>query len=278
MSRQNTPLSSPRPPAGSTADYALHRCPPAQRDSLAALWDLHAQLRGILRLSSLDAAQAKLAWWAGQISELDGGTAQHPLLRTHGPAWQRSGVGAAILQGVVEGVAIDLRQNRWIDAQALLHYAHHSGGDVLRASALLLGLGSAEQQQAARALGAGMRLVLTLRHLGRDLAQGRLYLPMSGLQRHALTASELLRPDLQMSPALSALLREQAQLARERLLAGRAVWQDAPADRAAPLRSLAATHAALLDEIERSGFAVLDRSVALTPLRKLWISRTARWR
>ena len=33
----------------------------------------------------------------------------------------------------------------------------------------------------------------------------------------------------------------------------------------------------LLDEIERDGFQVLDRRIALTPLRKAWIAWTTSW-
>ena len=40
---------------------------------------------------------------------------------------------------------------------------------------------------------------------------------------------------------------------------------------------MAAIYRALLDEIERDHYRVLDRRIALTPLRKLWIAwKTAR--
>ena len=40
---------------------------------------------------------------------------------------------------------------------------------------------------------------------------------------------------------------------------------------------MASIYRTLLDEIERDGYRVLDRRIALTPLRKLWIAwNTAR--
>jgi phytoene synthase len=40
---------------------------------------------------------------------------------------------------------------------------------------------------------------------------------------------------------------------------------------------MASIYRALLDEIERDGYRVLDRRIALTPLRKFWIAwKTAR--
>ncbi len=35
---------------------------------------------------------------------------------------------------------------------------------------------------------------------------------------------------------------------------------------------MAAIYRALLDEIARDGYRVLDRRIALTPIRKLWIA------
>jgi phytoene synthase len=37
---------------------------------------------------------------------------------------------------------------------------------------------------------------------------------------------------------------------------------------------MASIYRTLLDEIERDGYRVLDRRIALTPLRKLWIAWT----
>ena len=42
--------------------------------------------------------------------------------------------------------------------------------------------------------------------------------------------------------------------------------------RAASGLIMAAIYRALLDEIERDGYRVLDHRIALTPLRKLWIA------
>lgn len=269
---------TPRPPAGSSAAYALNRCPAESRAALAGLWALHAQLRSIVALSSPDAAQAKLQWWQLQIARLSTGDAEHPLLREHGPAWLQRGVDPAWLHGAAEGVALDLRQNRWLDQAALLHYAQRSGGEIIRASAQLLGLDAPAQLQAALALGVGLRLVQTLRALGRDLARGRVYLPLDALQANGLRAADLLAANTETRAALPAVLQAQAALAREHLRIGREVASHAPTRRAAPLLSLAATSAALLDEIEAGGFDVLRQHIALTPLRKLWLSRTARWR
>ena len=42
-------------------------------------------------------------------------------------------------------------------------------------------------------------------------------------------------------------------------------------------KALAAIYRALLDEIERDGFRVLDRRLSLTPLRKAWLAWKTSW-
>jgi phytoene synthase len=59
----------------------------------------------------------------------------------------------------------------------------------------------------------------------------------------------------------------------------RAIGQLSPRDRRAQRASLAmaAIYRTLLDEIARDGYRVLERRVALTPIRKLWLAwRAAR--
>ena len=69
------------------------------------------------------------------------------------------------------------------------------------------------------------------------------------------------------------------QVARARRWYARAMDALPAEDRRAqrPGLIMAAIYRALLDEIERDGYRVLDHRIALTPLRKLWIAwKTAR--
>jgi phytoene synthase len=65
-----------------------------------------------------------------------------------------------------------------------------------------------------------------------------------------------------------------SQAERARAWYARAFANLAAEDRRAqrPGLVMAAIYRALLDEIARDGYAVLERRVALTPMRKLWIA------
>ena len=263
------------PPPGASAYYALQRCTPSQRAGLEAMLRFHAQVRSIVTtVSDLSVAQAKLAWWDAQLDALGNGAADHPTLRALGPSLQASGLPADALRGVIESVRIDLQQNRWMDRSALLHYATVCSGKTLRNSAVLLGLMPAAALSSAQELGVGLRLTSSIRHLGRDAAQGRIYLPLDALQRHGVTATQL--QQRRMDAGVVALLGEQTALTRQTLASALDGLAPFPRAQTAPLRALGAMALALLREIERSDYAVLHQRISLTPLRKLWISRTCK--
>jgi phytoene synthase len=142
-------------------------------------------------------------------------------------------------------------------------------------SAEIFGYANPATRRYARDLGIAFQLTNIIRDVGEDARRGRIYLPQDELARHGVTAAELLRRE--PGGGLAALMTE--QVARARRWYARALDALPAEDRRAqrPGLIMAAIYSALLDEIERDGCRVLDRRIALTPLRKLWIAwKTAR--
>jgi phytoene synthase len=79
-----------------------------------------------------------------------------------------------------------------------------------------------------------------------------------------------------MEAGVATLLAEQSTLARQSIEQALAGLTPFARTQTAPLRALGAMALALLREIERADYAVLHQRISLTPLRKLWISRTCR--
>jgi phytoene synthase len=117
---------------------------------------------------------------------------------------------------------------------------------------------------AARTTGAWCAQVRRVRDAGLLLRRDRTVLPTDALERAELSHEAL--ADLAHRHRLPALLAPVADtLSRD---------QPGPAAAALPraLRIQQRIHAALLDELRRSGLAVVDQRIGLTPLRKLWIA------
>jgi phytoene synthase len=137
-------------------------------------------------------------------------------------------------------------------------------------SAEIFGYVNPATRQYARDLGIAFQLTNIIRDVGEDARRGRIYLPQDELAAHGVTAGALLKRE--GGDALTGLMKD--QVARARRWYAQAMDALPADDRHAqrPGIIMAAIYRALLDEIERDGFRVLDRRIALTPLRKLWIA------
>ena len=114
-----------------------------------------------------------------------------------------------------------------------------------------------------------------MRDVGEDARRGRIYLPQEDLARFDVAPSLLINRT--GGDSFRRLMAFEAN--RARTWYAQALAKLDPRDRRAQRTGLimAAIYRALLDEIERDGFDVLDRRTSLTPLRKLWIAwKTAR--
>ena len=116
--------------------------------------------------------------------------------------------------------------------------------------------------------------------VGEDARRGRIYLPVSELQRFEVKASEILARQAPWgySERFDALMRFQAE--RAHALYDEAFGLLPEADRQAqkPGLMMANIYRTLLREIEAQGFQVLHQRTSLTPLRKLWIATRTHWR
>ena len=258
--------------SGSSFYYSFLFLPPERRRAITAVYAYCREVDDAVdEVSDLAVAEAKLAWWQGEIAALYGRQPTHPVTRALLPFIDGPyGVTRPRLEAILEGMAMDLRQNRYLDYAALRRYAHLVAGVVGEISASVFGYTDARTLEYADRLGLALQLINVIRDVGDDARRGRIYLPVDELQRFGVRAADLLGGSY--VDGFVPLMRFQAERAR-------AVYREAlellPAvDRRAqrPGLIMGAIYATLLEEIERENFQVLHQRIALTPLRKLWIA------
>ena len=122
----------------------------------------------------------------------------------------------------------------------------------------------------AHKLGLALQLTNVIRDVGEDALRGRIYLPMNEMQQFDVKAHEILKRT--HSGRFVELM--QFQTRRAYALYDEALALLPTADRRSqkPGLMMASIYRALLGEIERDGFQVLQQRVSLTPLRKLWLA------
>ncbi len=174
------------------------------------------------------------------------------------------------LHAIVEGMEMDLDQTRYLDWPGLRKYCWHAAGVVGELSASIFGYTQPETLIYAEKLGLAFQLTNIIRDVGDDARRGRIYLPVDDMQKFNVKASEII--DRQHSDRFVELMRFQTERARQ---CYRDAMQALPeADRRAqrPGLMMAAIYHALLHEIERDNWQVLDQRISLTPIRKFWLA------
>ena len=259
--------------SGTSFYYSFLFLPPERRRAITALYAFCREVDDVVdEVSDPDLARTTLAWWRKEVGAIFSGTPQHPVALALQPVVAAYRLPQQHFQTVIDGMAMDLERNRYLDFADLERYCHCVAGVVGLMSAEIFGYANPGTLDYARNLGIAFQLTNIIRDVGEDARRGRIYLPQDDLARHGVSVASILRRE--STPAMVPLMK--AQVARARR------WHQNALD-ALPLEDrrtqrpgliMAAIYRALLDEIERDGYAVLDHRIALTPLRKLWIAWT----
>jgi phytoene synthase len=262
--------------SGSSFYYSFLFLPPPRRRAITALYAFCREVDDVVdEVPDPGVARTKLAWWRQEVARLFGGTPQHPVGKALLPVVREFPLPQAHFQTVIDGMAMDLEQARYVDFPALELYCHRVAGVVGLMSAEIFGYTDPRTRDYARDLGIAFQLTNICRDVGEDARRGRIYLPQQDLARFDVAPSTLLRG--QVTEPFRNLMAFEVERAQQWY--ARAMTQLAAADRKAQRTGLimAAIYRTLLAEIARDGYRVLDRRTSLTPLRKLWIAwKTAR--
>jgi phytoene synthase len=270
------------PAPGSSAYYVLRFAPRRQRPALRALYEIAHAMDSVHRdIADPGVAQAKLGWWHDEISRAAQGSAQHPVVQRLQAQLDQGAATPLVwraLQGCVAAAESDAQQSRYLDEPALLRQVRASAHSLAEAAAAILAPDGATAVDAAGATASAVALVQLMRNLGRDARRGYLYVPIDDLQRCEVKAHEILqlKAGLQDEPRFQALMQRQAERARGHLQDARARLADQPRDLRRVLAALLAHNIELLGALEAAHFGVLNQHISLTPLRKLWLTWTAR--
>ncbi len=257
--------------SGSSFYYSFLFLPPPRRRAITAFYAFCREVDDVAdEASEAAVARAKLAWWRTEVANLEAGHPSHPVTRALLPFAAEMGIDAARLNEIIDGMEMDLTHHRYADFDSLRLYCHRVAGVVGQVAASIFGYRHAQTLEYAERLGLAFQLTNIIRDVGEDARRGRVYLPADELARHGLRAEDILAR--RGGEAFRALMAEQADRAE-------ATYADAlarlhPEDRRDQRAGLimAAIYRALLAEIRRDGFPVLEGRVSLTPLRKLWIA------
>ncbi|GAB1458387.1 presqualene diphosphate synthase HpnD [Thauera sp.] len=263
--------------SGSSFYYSFMFLPPERRQAITALYAFCREVDDVVdECHDLSLAQTKLEWWRQEVGRIYGGTPTHPVGHALKDVIKGFRLPQEQLLEIIDGMAMDLSQTRYLDFKGLQLYCYRVASVVGLLAAEIFGYQDRQTLKYAHDLGLAFQLTNIIRDVGEDARRGRIYLPIEDLQRFDVPAKDLL--EARYSDAFRELMAFQAERAEK--FYDQAFAQLPAIDRKAqrPGLVMAAIYRTLLREIARDGFLVLDRRTSLTPLRKVWLAGTTWFR
>ncbi|MQR01507.1 presqualene diphosphate synthase HpnD [Glaciimonas soli] len=257
--------------SGSSFYYSFLFLPVERRRAITALYAFCREVDDTVDDCTDEAvARTKLVWWRKEIAAMLDGAPTHPVTKALQPHMQTYRLEGQHLQDIIDGMEMDLNQTRYLDYPGLKKYCWHVASVVGILSAKIFGVTQAQTLQFAEKLGLAFQLTNIIRDVGEDARIGRIYLPVNELQQFNVTAADLL--NARHTDNFENLMRFQVARAQQTYDEAFALLpkEDRRAQR--PGLMMAAIYRALLVEIERDGYHVLNQRISLTPIRKLWLA------
>ncbi len=236
-------------------------CPAPLRGTVAAIYWFARTADDIADEGNASAAQrlADLSAYRADLATVAAGNTPSPRWQTvFGPlseAMARHHLPVGLLADLLSAFEQDVVKIRYADRAEVLDYCSRSANPVGRLLLHLYGVSDAESLAQSDAICTALQLINFWQDLGIDTARGRLYLPLTDIASHGLSAERLLAR--QDSPAARGLIAEMTAWARTLMLqgaplvhrvAGRAGWE---------LRLVVQGGLRIADKIEHMDYATL---------------------
>jgi phytoene synthase len=268
--------------------YSFLVLPAEKRRAIIAVWDFCRAVDDAVdeapaRAGSRDAAaRERLAWWRCELARcFDGGAPDSPQGQRLVPFIAQFDLPRAPFEALIEGVEMDLGTRRYETFAELYEYCIRVASAVGLICLDIFGARDPGARQYAIDLGVALQLTNILRDIPGDMAQGRLYVPLDDLRKYGCTEADLLAETAGAgqgvrSAAVQALLRHQAERARDYYRRAARALPRRDRRRLVAAEIMGAIYRALLGRIERNGYDVFSRVVRIPRPRRAAIA-AATW-
>lgn len=233
--------------------------PKAKRWSMAALYAFCREVDDVSDEESIpvEERRAQLAAWRADVRlACERGMPQMPVNQELQPVIARFSLPFGLFDEVIRGVEMDLDIKRYETYEALDLYCYRVASAVGLLSIEIFGYQDPACRDYAVYLGKALQLTNILRDVRADAQRGRIYLPLSELERYHVSPNEILQS--QYSERFRALAANVAERARGFYQSAR---QTLPAiDRRSMIAAelMASVYWNLLCKLEARRFAVFD--------------------
>jgi squalene synthase HpnC len=208
-----------------------------------------------------------LSWWRGELEAMYQDRASHPVMISLAEAVTRYKIPREPFERLISAFEQDQIVVEYRTFEQLLDYCTRSANPVGHLVLHVAGSFGPENARLADATCTALQLANFWQDVARDLAIGRIYLPLEDRLMFGYSESDL--RGLRFTPAFAELLRFQVKRTRALLAEGRILASRLPPELAIDVDLFSRGGEAILDAIEARGFDVLSARPALSRWTKL---------
>ena len=249
--------------------YAFILLPPERRRALHAVYAFCRFIDDIADDESVREPALLLKRWREELDHVYAGTPTRALSRALADSARRFNIPRGLFEEIINGVEMDLSRKRYQSWEELRPYCYRVASALGLICIEIFGYRNPSAKLYAENLGLALQLTNILRDVREDAARGRIYIPLEDLARFKVSEQEILGGVY--SPNFVSLMDFEAKRAQELYAAARRAL--APEDRATLLtaEAMRLIYAALLEQIIKSNYRVLDRRHSLSAPHKLYL-------
>ena len=259
--------------AGSSIYYSLLFLPNKKQKDLLVVYNLYKTLAAIVdKCTEQSIAEAKIAWWHEEIYRIFRGSPQHPMgkkimsLLTDYPLKQ------TYFEELIHGISMDIKYHGYDTFDDLKTYCHYTFSCIMLLTCEIIGYKHKQTLKYAQQMGIAIQLMRMVRHLGKHARCGKIYLPEQELQEYQVNPHEILNLSINNKKGFIELLKTQVMRARQHYANALEILprNERPSQIASLINGK--INLTILQEIEHSQFNILNQSIDITALRKLWVA------
>jgi phytoene synthase len=252
--------------------YSFLVLPAEKRRAIIAVWDFcravddavdevvpESEWAGGLSDAARAKAAAQVANWRAELAATYDGMPSTPQGTALQPYVREFNLPRASFDDLVDGVEMDLRQDRYDTFAALVEYCRRVASAVGLICVEIFGYRNQSARAYAENLGLALQLTNIIRDVRTDLVRGRIYLPTEDLARFGVSEDDLRSG--QLTSSVVALLRFECERAHSyyRRAAEHLPREDARSLVAAEI--MGGIYFEILRRIERRGYDVFSSRV-----------------
>ena len=262
--------------SGSSFYYSFRFLPEQKRHAIIALYAFCREVDDVVdETTDTNVARVKLQWWREEIQKLFHGTPTHPVtlaLKEHTPNFN---LAEELFIEIIDGMEMDLDYDSYPTFKELSLYCYRVASVVGLLTVEIFGYEDRKTLKYAHELGMAFQLTNILRDVHEDAVRGRVYLPLDELERFGVKPEDLQENVTTENVVKLFEFQKNRAMQYYKKAFDLLPKKDRYAQRSGVI--MAEIYLAILQEIEKDGFKVLEHRIRLTPIRKLWLAwKTAR--